>query len=399
MIKTSDSRGTDKLLAIEGLRWLATISVLFWHYQHFAFVGNSPVDLVRGELPYSSLLFPFYEAGEYAVWIFWCISGFIFFWKYCDAVAERSVSGWTFFVFRLSRLYPLHAVTLLLVALLQPIYFARNGTFFVYQNNDIQHFLPQLLMASNWLSTQGESFNGPIWSVSVEVLVYAFFFVTLRYATKSPLFNLVVVAACVNLPLPVCNCLALFYAGGLAAMGRRAMLHLQRRLAVELVAWCASIILPIAFFSVFPIEVFRARFSPAVLLFLVAYTPILLFGLSARIALPRPIESLLTAAGNVTYSTYLLHFPIQLLTAISYSFARRPIPYRDDTFCAAFVIVTLLAAHLTYRYFEAPAQAFIRGRLFTRRRAELNDVVMPGRCESTEPGISRVRLLASRAPE
>ncbi|HLG83213.1 MAG TPA: acyltransferase [Bradyrhizobium sp.] len=377
MIKTSDSGGSDKLPAMEGLRWLATISVLFWHYQHFAFVGASPAGLVRNELPYAGLLFPFYEAGEYAVWIFWGISGFIFFWKYGDAVAERSLSGWTFFVFRLSRLYPLHFMTLLLVALLQPIYFARNGSFFVYQYNDIQHFIPQLVMASNWLPTQGESFNGPIWSVSVEVLVYAFFFLTLRHAKKSPLFNLAVIAVCLNVPLQACTCLALFYAGGLAAMGRQTMQHSQRRFAVELLAWCAAIALPIAVFSVCPVAVFGMRFSPAVLLFLVGYTPILLFCLSARMGLPRPIESLLTAAGNMTYSAYLLHFPIQLATALAYSIARRPIPYHDDWFCAAFVIVTLLAAHLTYRHFEAPAQAFIRSRLLRRPEAELSRSVRP----------------------
>ena len=32
-------------------------------------------------------------------------------------------------------------MTLLLVAILQPIYFDLNGGFFVYQENDLRHFL------------------------------------------------------------------------------------------------------------------------------------------------------------------------------------------------------------------------------------------------------------------
>src|SRR5262249_48628704 len=194
MLKTSTSPttnklSTNKLLGLEGLRFLATFSVLIWHYQHFAYVADRPVDLIGSELPFYGLLLPFYEVGEYGVWIFWCISGFIFFWKYREAISDRSVDGWTFFVFRLSRLYPLHVATLLLVAALQPIYSVLSGYFFVYQNNDIPHFLAQILMASDWGLARSESFNGPIWSVSVEVLVYAFFFLSLRYATRSAAFN------------------------------------------------------------------------------------------------------------------------------------------------------------------------------------------------------------------
>jgi peptidoglycan/LPS O-acetylase OafA/YrhL len=93
MLKTSTSPATSKLLGLEGLRFLATFSVLIWHYQHFAYVGDKPVDLIRSELPFYGLLLPFYEVGEYGVWIFWCISGFIFFWKYREAISDRSTAG------------------------------------------------------------------------------------------------------------------------------------------------------------------------------------------------------------------------------------------------------------------------------------------------------------------
>ena len=136
-----------------------------------------------------------------------------------------SVPGWTFFVFRFSRLYPLHLATLVAVAILQSLYFRMHGCFFVYQNNDIRHFLLQLLMASKWGFESGDSFNGPIWSISVEVLVYVVFFLMLRFVTRSPLLNVVVVVACLNLSGQIFSCLAFFYAGGLAAIARRADRH------------------------------------------------------------------------------------------------------------------------------------------------------------------------------
>jgi peptidoglycan/LPS O-acetylase OafA/YrhL len=381
MHKTSTSAATNKLLGLEGLRFLATLSVLIWHYQHFAFIGDTPVDLIKAELPFYGLLLPFYEAGEYGVWIFWCISGFIFFWKYRDAISDRSVSGWTFFVFRLSRLYPLHFVTLLVVALLQPIYFALNQTFFVYQNNDFPHFLAQLLMASDWTPVRSESFNGPIWSVSVEVLVYAAFFLSLRFAIKSPLFNLIVVIACANIPLQLCSCLAFFYAGGLAAIAKQAIASARSSRTIEFAAWCAAAVIPIV------IGLISLRVAIVVWLSVLTYTPLLLFCLASEMPLPRPLQRLLEIAGNTTYSCYLLHFPIQLLIVITLSLLRQPVPFHDQLFWAAFVSATLIASHLVYRFFEAPAQSLIRSRLLRKHKAAPNQGLTPRFAVQKQPVI------------
>ncbi len=119
----------NKLLGLELLRFVAAIAVVVWHYSHFSYIADSPVNLFMNRLPLYGLLQPFYEAGEYAVWVFWCISGFIFFWKYRDAITDRSISGGTFFVLRLSRLYPLHLATLAAGSdSLQPVYFHLNGS-------------------------------------------------------------------------------------------------------------------------------------------------------------------------------------------------------------------------------------------------------------------------------
>lgn len=363
MPKTSTSPGTHKLLGLEGLRFLATIAVLLWHYQHFALVGNSPVNLTRHDLPFYRVLFPFYEAGEYGVWFFWCISGFIFFWKYRAIIANRAIDGRTFFVYRLSRLYPLHIATLLLVAALQPVYFAQHGIFFVYQHNDVPHFTAQLFLASDWLPPRSESFNGPIWSVSVEVLAYATFFLTVRFVSASPLFNVVVILASITIGTQVGTCLAFFYAGGLAAMARQAVADSGHRRRLEAMVACAAIAVPAVLWLK------GVELVPVAGPLLLSYTPILLFCCSGRPPLPPRIETLLEVAGNMTYSCYLLHFPIQLAIALACAAVQRPIPYGDHLFWAAFVLPTLVASHFTYRWFEAPAQRLIRGALLRKQEA------------------------------
>jgi peptidoglycan/LPS O-acetylase OafA/YrhL len=385
MPEPTSSTIDTKLPGLEALRFVAAFAVLIWHYQHFSYVAAVPIDLVRARLPLYGLLRPFYEAGQYGVWVFWCISGFIFFWKYRDAIFDRAVSGWTFFVFRFSRLYPLHLATLIAVAILQSIYFRLHGCFFVYQNNDLGHFLPQLLMASEWGPDIGDSFNGPIWSISVEVLVYVVFFLTLRFVSRSALLNVVIVVACLNLSGQIFSCLAFFYMGGLAAMARRAIALAPSRNLIERAGWSAATLVPVSIL---------AFGSPSQLIawpFLLTYAPLLLFCLSGEAVLPAPAQRLVEAAGNMTYSSYLLHFPIQLLMAVGFGFAGKALPFYDGWFFAVYLGATLPASHAVYRWFEAPAQRLLRRRLLAvatpAPHAKAVDVIPPPQREPAAAGL------------
>ncbi len=300
-------------------------------------------------------------AGEYGVWVFWCISGFIFFWKYRDAIADRSMHGWTFLVYRLSRLYPLHFVTLLIVALLQPIYFRQHGYFFVYQANDLQHFVLQIFMASDWVVQRPQQFQR---ADMVDL------------GRGSGLHRLFPDAEiCHQIPVAesggdcrmpqrdgqLSACLAFFYAGGLAAIARQSLTSMRLTVAIERVGWL--------FVVVFPASIWLLGLQSRIVdwILLLSYTPVLLFCLTCKIALPASAAKLVEAAGNMTYSSYLLHFPIQLLIALGFAMSGSPIPFYDGWFFAAFVTATLLASYLTYRYFEAPAQALLRNTLLRNR--------------------------------
>jgi len=366
-LKPTSPDAANKLLGLEALRFLTAFAILVFHYRHFAFVADKPVGLVPERLPLYGLLHAFHDSGAFGVWIFWCISGFIFFWKYRDAIAERSVGGWKFFVLRFSRLYPLHLVTLLLVALLQPVYFGLHGYFFVYQDNDLPHLLAQLFMASDWGIVHGYSFDGPIWSISVEVMIYFLFFLMLL-ASRSWLLNVAIVAACLgsaelNASGQVTNCLAFFYIGGLAAMARRGVAAARFRKAIEGAAWLAVMTTPPIVLSLARDQLDRLDF-----LLLLTYTPVLLFCLSREIVVLASVQKAVEAAGNMTYSSYLLHFPIQLAIVLGFTIVGLPIPLYDVWFFGFYLLTTLLAAYLTYRYFEAPAQSLIRG-LTLRPRA------------------------------
>jgi peptidoglycan/LPS O-acetylase OafA/YrhL len=193
----------------------------------------------------------------------------------------------------------------------------------------------------------------------VEVLVYLLFFLLLR-VTRSWWVNVVIVAACVDVVLEgiawqIVLCLAFFHIGGLAAMARRAIGASRYRTVIEFYAWLAVAVIP---FVAVPAAGDQLRLVSFPLL--LGYTPLLLFCLSREIAVPRPIQDAIVAAGNMTYSSYLLHFPIQLAIMLGFALAARPIPVYSGALFAVYLLTTLLLSYLTFRYFEAPAQRLIR---------------------------------------
>ena len=153
-----------KLIGLDIIRFLSAFAILIWHYQHFSFIGLNGSSLRTDQQPFYNQFELFYRYGNWAVFVFWCISGYVFFWKYREAIANRRVNGREFFVFRFSRLYPLHLVTLLAAAALQMAYYKVNHAYFVTEHNDTSRFLLHLGMASHWAGFRGGlSFNGPIW--------------------------------------------------------------------------------------------------------------------------------------------------------------------------------------------------------------------------------------------
>ncbi len=358
--------GADKLLGVELLRFVCALAVLIWHYQHLAFVGLHPAAyFVSTRQPFYSVLRPLYQHGLHGVEVFWCISGFIFFWKYGQAISRRSIGGQRFFVLRFSRLYPLHLLTLLFVAVMQQVYLRHNHSYFVYAGNDLRHFILQLFMASNW-TTWAESFNGPIWSISVEVLVYALFFVTLRYLSASALMCALLtvlgglVAWFIFPKVPLFFCVMYFYLGCLTAIVYgRAMESARTRAVVSsaAVAGLAAIAVARHYLYIDPLHI------------LVIGAPSLILLCTIHLRGSGRTSRLLAAAGSMTYSSYLLHIPIQITLMTILSFVGVTAPIYSHLFFLAFMFGTLTLAYWCYALFEMPAQNWLRRRLKEREAA------------------------------
>lgn len=362
----SNARATlpERYHALDVLRWFAAIVVVIWHYQHFFTAGSELVPFDRSVQPFYKPLWLFYEHGLEAVLLFFVLSGFIFFRLYRKAIRKNEVSAMKFFVLRFSRLYPLHFFTLLLVAALQFFYQSKAGGYFVYENNDFFHFMLNTGLASYWGFQDGLSFNGPIWSVSLEVMLYAQFFMFSRMGFAS--LPGTVLITCIGLALVLVpgnlgTGFFCFFAGGLVChfcelISTRYKSRLKTAMMVSFLALAAAIGI---YQMIASLEL--NLYGPFVNLLLIGgIFPLIVMSLVlAQDAYPGLAASWLPV-GNLTYSVYLLHFPLQLVFRLFEFYSGRRLDYTSPVVFLTFMAALLVLSTYCYYYFEVPAQSAIR---------------------------------------
>jgi peptidoglycan/LPS O-acetylase OafA/YrhL len=338
---------------LDGLRGLAAIAVLFWHYQHFFFPPGKhlPVADFSEHEPLHWLFAGLYDYGNYAVPLFWVISGFVF----SNVYGGRETRSREFWVNRLARLYPLHLLTLVLVASLQPLCLAIFGSWVIYGHNDALHFALQLAFASNWFLTES-SFNGPIWSVSVEILAYAFFwFVHRRLFALGAVLPLAMAAGGVLFSHfertgQLGTCLFYFFVGA-------ASFAFWRQLRHSAAAAAASALLLIdagigwAYFAASPLM----RSVGLAVAF--AGSLLLLAGAEDRIG-PR-LRGLFGFLGDNSYGMYLWHIPTQLALTLLLR-ERLAVVAQSPWFLFAYLLVVAMVARVSFVGFERPARIYLR---------------------------------------
>lgn len=342
---------------VDFTRGLAAVCVLIWHYQHFYIyrAGGELRPALRVVQPLYHFLQPLYEYGAYAVQFFWLISGFVF----CAVYLNRSVSTREFAGNRFARLYPLHLVTLLVVSTLQAVSIYLTGTTKVYANYDALHFIRQLFMVSNWLTESDFSFNGPIWSVSIEIIFYGLFWVTLPWLYKQGILGplLLVVAFwfaehVAHIPTRfTMNCGFYFFLG---TVGFLVISSFQQYKVLVCLAAGVIFMAGTAMYAVTPGRI--ASLSMPLWLFAV-----LLLAAVSEGKLERGIARWGSWIGDSTYGIYLWHFPLQimLLILLDQVIGSRAL-VQSPWFLLLFVTITLGLARLSFVWIEDPARRRLR---------------------------------------
>ncbi|TWI45039.1 peptidoglycan/LPS O-acetylase OafA/YrhL [Pseudomonas duriflava] len=354
-----------RIYSLDVLRGIAALVVVFWHWQHFFYEADHPKDFRVSDQPFYDLI-PFaYQRGNIAVELFFCISGFVFFWLFSKAIASREISVKAFLIDRISRLYPLHLATFGLVALLQMVYVQSNSSFFIYQANDAYHALLNLLLMPAWGVEKGWSFNAPIWSVSVEFMLYGVFFIicllgSFRYLAVPALilFGWFIYPDNYKLGSGFYS----FFSGAFAFV----LFHTVREWKGALVTTAASVVV-FALASLIAITIgLNSYFFLTGVIFPSAIVCLAAVGCMYPSFL-RPFGFV----GDISYSSYLLHFPLQIVFAL----LAQKLDLTKDVFYSPWALVLFMLILIPLSYaghvaFERPVQTLIRGWFRTPQRIQ-----------------------------
>ena len=364
-----------QLPSLTALRGIAAFWVVLYHYS----VQSFPT---LDATPYTYLV----HKGYLAVDVFFMLSGFVMTHVYHQAFSESVTEHYrSFIVARIARIYPLHVLILLLfVATAVATQFATDGSSAFHEvpvrgPRSVGAFVANIFMLQG-LDAGKLSWNYPTWSISVEFIAYLLFPFALPAIWRATdrtkisigllLFGLLVTLAFVTKddfdqwdgPITLLRCLPEFILGTLLYCAYRAApegVFLQK----DAVAFFTIAIIVLSLHLNAPDLLIIGLFGVLVL------TAVLNGGSFSKCA----NVAALVWLGNISYSLYLIHGFVQFLAGKL--LGRFEIHDHADLSIAtslglmiAMVVSCLIAAHLSYNYFEVGCRQYLRKLLDRRKR-------------------------------
>jgi peptidoglycan/LPS O-acetylase OafA/YrhL len=332
------------------LRGAASLSVLIWHYQHFFYndwAAFTIEDDWRRKQPFYRILFVLYENGYFAVQLFWCISGLVL----CHAYISRDETNLTqYLTARFARLYPLHIFTLFVVVGLQILSKISLHSFQIYQANDLKNFLLNLGFIQSWTVNRELSFNAPTWSVSIEIAVYIIFYLSLNTLRKSKFTGSIIMLAVWTLVIHFhpsiffAECLSYFLTG-IAIWFATTKETLKNSIFFGAIASIISFLL-----------LCKGSFNGQI-----AIVIVLVFLGSLLDRNPRILNKGHSKRfGDLTYSVFLWHTPIQILIVIAVlNFDVDRSLFVSPVFFVFYFSAVYLTAYFSFQLIETPMKKYL----------------------------------------
>jgi peptidoglycan/LPS O-acetylase OafA/YrhL len=333
-----------RIFELDSMRGLAALGVVVYHHgSHFH------------TWPLQPLLKPLYEGGWRAVDFFFVLSGFVLARAYWTPKRQRCF--WSNSWDRVARLYPLHLLTLLFVAAAQWYLVAvLDRDVWIYHLTSVPDFILNLLLIHGLDS----SFNGPSWSISTEFVTNILFFCAILLPRRVALavFLVAIVSAsfaatdgAAGSLIPVARTLRGFLLGVLlqrtSTTAGWVYISDNHRLWDGL--FFAGLVTFLAF-CYLPINWFDGAFTILISILLIASAPRSSVG---RWLLNR---APLIYLGEISYSVYLVHFPLQLALWLLYAKYGLVWPFDAVSGLTAFLLATVLCASLSYHFVELPGK-------------------------------------------
>lgn len=334
----------ERTASITGFKGVLSCLIAFiLHYIHF--VMNEPVPFWGGKL------FPLSYRHDFGVECFFLLSGYGVFCGYAELIWKRQICFKSFILRRVIKLYPLHFITLLLVAILQVCILMFAGKPFIYGNNDLYHLILNCALIQTGIVGTDISFNGPAWTLSVFFLLYVFFFVVINCISSIKnsclLFAGTSLVACSLLSSDICvgiinsytlRGLACFSMGATVACvisGNLLPIGCQRKIGLIGVFIIMGLY---AVFRAYPSVIGDFRMT-----FIIGVCPFIIFILK-YVNIIRVLFEFFEKIGDISFEVYLLHFPVQCIFRLVECILGVQIDYFSIIVWGLYVLSTIIFA-------------------------------------------------------
>lgn len=347
---------------VDFFRGFAAFIVLISHYGHFFQYKQKGYseDWTPNYLPLNNYIGFLYDHGGKAVQFFFCISGFIFFMYYFKKISEKLISPFNFFLLRFSRLYPLHIICLIIVAIFAHTFFTLTNFYFIYENNDIKHFILNIFLISHWGFQDGGSFNEPIWSVSIEIFLYGAFFI-LSYMLRN---ILLICISCILIGLFIA--LNIYYSFGVGIVcffigGLIFYIHdysYRNNFDNEIMLLSTmlfSLISYLIFYNPYGFSIYTQDLLAFFILF-----PVTVLILCTLERFKFTFFKKVKIFGDLSFSIYIIHFPIQLILVTLCLLLKYDLNFSQPLALFIYIFITFIISYASYKYIELPMRSYLR---------------------------------------
>jgi len=347
--------------ALDGLRGIAAIMVIFYHYSLPFF---DPTGVFRNQ---------FFVSTSYAfVDLFFVLSGFVIAANYLNKINSLTDLR-NYAAKRFARLYPLLLFTVIIYMGLKGYALFTEFTFdtagYGWKDYLIDILEPLTFLNSTTIISSTAGMNPPSWSISAEMIAYLVFgcIVLLFKRAKWPHLVLIVLAVLFILDqrrymfasdYGFVRGILGFSTGVLAFQ-----LKTVRKLFSGFHEWVFMVLLILSFYQIHhsSTELTNLLLSP------LYFYGIMVFSNESGL-LSRGLKTpLLQFLGKISYSVYLMHF---IILWAFYQFAWNVMGLEPSTGLGYLGIVLVLLAvviisHFTYKWIERPGMKYLRSKLIS----------------------------------
>lgn len=359
-----------RLNSLTGMRIFAAVWVMLLHFRQVS-------EDRTWEIP---LIDRFVLSGQYAVDLFFVLSGFIlshvYFTQFASGLTRPTFRS--FISYRFARLYPVHIVTF---AIMVVLFFGQSiltGTSTAQDSGrySVGVFFSTLTMTHAWWgSGTTQTPNVPAWSISAEWFAYLLFpllcLAIVRLRGFAPLvFTLAGVGLALLWHATDDNALVRVMAGFLVGMATYRFARHAERLAT--LPWLGTVVLALV---VVWATVGGARLEIGILLF----AALILVLSSERDWLCR-IFALrwMVYLGEVSYAVYMVHWVVRVIVRAAAEKAGVLDTAPGGLIVGTYIVVTFGAAILLYHFVERPWRRRLRRLLAPRPKvAETDGEIRP----------------------